>query len=405
MEPTPEELDELLGAGLVGIEGGVVSRLAAMSKEGVPTLQPDEVIIGDDACPRCKGQNKAKLFAGEVRAIHDHLAEKGRHMWFWADRLIDGETTGIGEWEASKNGTAPAILEIPHDIVLCDWHYEAAHATTLAFALSGFETLTASWRNPGVALRQMDLIRLARSEASPQVAARLLGMLHTTWMPFEQFSAAYWHDGPTNASAQESVLCFREIMQRMQVSEMRLLPSWWLSTGLLDAAAEEWIESLQFLALMISNALMFRQLALWIAERTYRTAYSGLSNKGLQRKRPRATRFDRLLAHLMRKLPTTVRLMTIKDLRLFRRDPLQWSQVLIFVGFLVLYFLYIPSFTCETPAIAWLNMISFLNMAVVGLLLSTFTTRFIFPSRKFFFPSSAIANSGRYVFGSRLRKS
>jgi hypothetical protein len=177
----------------------------------------DEVfIIGDDACPRCKGQNKAKLFAGEVRAIHDHLAEKGRHMWFWADRLIDGETTGIGEWEASKNGTAPAILDIPHDVVLCDWHYEAAHATTLAFALSGFEAVSASWRKPAVALRQMDLIRLARSEASPQVAARLSGMLHTTWMSFEQFSAAYWHDGPTNASAQESVLCFREIMQRLR---------------------------------------------------------------------------------------------------------------------------------------------------------------------------------------------
>ena len=31
---------------LVGIESGVVSRLAAMSKEGVPSLQPDEVIIG-----------------------------------------------------------------------------------------------------------------------------------------------------------------------------------------------------------------------------------------------------------------------------------------------------------------------------------------------------------------------
>ncbi len=43
----------------------------------------DEVfIIGDNACPRCKGQNKAKLFAGEVRAIHDHLAEKGRRLWF-----------------------------------------------------------------------------------------------------------------------------------------------------------------------------------------------------------------------------------------------------------------------------------------------------------------------------------
>src|SRR3974377_1184718 len=32
-------------------------------------------------------------------------------------------------------------------------------------------------------------------------------------------------------------------------------------------------------------------------------------------------------------------------------------------------------------------------------------TRFRFPSRKLFFPSSSIANSGRYVFGSRLRQS
>jgi hypothetical protein len=52
------------------------------------------------------------------------------------------------------------------------------------------------------------------SEASPQVAARLLGMLHTTWMPFEDFSAAYWHDGPASVGAQESALCFREVMQR-----------------------------------------------------------------------------------------------------------------------------------------------------------------------------------------------
>jgi hypothetical protein len=35
-------------------------------------------------------------------------------------------------------------------------------------------------------------------------------------MPFEQFSAAYWHDGPANVAAQESVLCFREIMQRLR---------------------------------------------------------------------------------------------------------------------------------------------------------------------------------------------
>jgi ABC-2 type transport system permease protein len=199
--------------------------------------------------------------------------------------------------------------------------------------------------------------------------ALLLG--GATWMAWRMLG------GPNNNLLTAG--WFREILDRMQVSDVRLLPSWWLSTGLLDAAGRRWTESLLFLTLMISNALMFRQLALWTAERTYRAAYSSLSNKGLRRKRPRFIFSDRILGFLMRSCPAAIRLMTIKDVRLFRRDPLQWSQVLIFAGFLVVYFLYIPSFTYDISAIGWVNMVSFLNMAVVGLLLSTFTTRFVFP--------------------------
>ena len=44
-------------------------------------------------------------------------------------------------------------------------------------------------------------------------------------------------------------------------------------------------------------------------------------------------------------LPVPVRLLIVKDLRLFRRDPLQWSQFLIFLGLLALYFFNIRRFT------------------------------------------------------------
>jgi len=57
----------------------------------------DEVFyIGDDKCPRCRGRDKAELFAGEVRLIRDHLAQNDRELWIWGDRLIDGATTGMG---------------------------------------------------------------------------------------------------------------------------------------------------------------------------------------------------------------------------------------------------------------------------------------------------------------------
>ena len=172
---------------------------------------------------------------------------------------------------------------------------------------------------------------------------------------------------------------FQEILGRLRFSDYRLLPSWWLSTGLLDAASGAWSESILFFSLMISNALFFRQLALWQAGRTYRAAYSGLYGKTMRRKRSRPMRFDRLLSWLLGPLPAAMRLMVIKDLRLFRRDPLQWSQFLIFTGFLVIYFFHIPRFTYGVSSITWVNMVSFLNLSVVGLLFSTFTTRFIYP--------------------------
>jgi len=172
---------------------------------------------------------------------------------------------------------------------------------------------------------------------------------------------------------------FLEILGRLQFSEQRLLPSWWLSSGLLDAAAGAWSESILFLALMISNALFLRQLAIWTAGRIYREAYSGLWGRESRRKRARPGPFDRSLSWAIRGLSPAMRLLLIKDLRLFRRDPLQWSQFLIFLGLLALYFLNIRRFTYDIYYIGWVNMVSFLNLSVVGLLMSTFTTRFVFP--------------------------
>ena len=99
----------------------------------------------------------------------------------------------------------------------------------------------------------------------------------------------------------------------------------------------------------------------------------------LRRKFARPLMIDRLFMRLMVFLPLPMRLLFVKDMRLFRRDPLQWSQFFIFLGLLGLYFYNLPSFTYNMYYAGWVNMVSFLNLSVVGLLLSTFTTRFVFP--------------------------
>lgn len=142
----------------------------------------DEVFyIGEDKCPRCSGKDRAELFAGEVRLLRDHLARNNRTLWIWGDRLLDGTTTGIGEWEASTSGTHRAIDLIPKDVVICDWHYERPDQTAVYFALKGFRVVTCPWKNQEAAVRQVQDIVRFRQHSTPAVRDRLLGIVQTVW--------------------------------------------------------------------------------------------------------------------------------------------------------------------------------------------------------------------------------
>lgn len=152
----------------------------------------DEVfLLADPDCPRCRDKSPAELFAGEVRALHAHLKSIGCRTWLWGDRFIDGKATGIGKWEGSENGTAPAVDLVPKDLVICDWHYDSAPATPQFFAHKGFDVVACPWRKPAVALAELQHLRAIRGEADAAVARRALGMVQTTWCGFGPFVKAY----------------------------------------------------------------------------------------------------------------------------------------------------------------------------------------------------------------------
>ncbi len=153
----------------------------------------DEVFyIGDARCPRCSGKNKAELFAGEVTKISQHLKSKGRELWIWGDRLIDGETTGLGMWEASKNNTYPAVDWIPKEVVICDWHYERADKTAVYFAMKGFRVITCPWRTPQIALTQLQDMIGFRQSATAAMKPRFFGVMQTSWSGAENFVRAFY---------------------------------------------------------------------------------------------------------------------------------------------------------------------------------------------------------------------
>lgn len=177
----------------------------------------DEVFyLAESKCPRCGGQDPAVLFAGEVRAIHDHLAQKGRELWIWGDRLIDGKTTGIGEWEASYNNTYRAIDMIPKDIVICDWHYERPDQTAVYFAMKGFRVVTCPWQASASGIDQVDDMVRFRKVSTPEMKVRFQGIVETTWTSSQSFLNGFYGIGQKMpAAGQSSWQCFKDVFQRI----------------------------------------------------------------------------------------------------------------------------------------------------------------------------------------------
>jgi hypothetical protein len=173
----------------------------------------DEVfLIASDQCPRCRGQDPARLFAKAVNDYHDHLVGKRKlTMLMWGDRLLDAGRMGYDEWEASRNGTAPAIDLIPKDIIICDWHYHPRdeYPSIPFFQEKGFRVWPSSWWDPKAAEAMMDY-------ALAHATDRMIGHLCTTWEPANIMShALLGHGEPATDQSLKTVATLRACMTRL----------------------------------------------------------------------------------------------------------------------------------------------------------------------------------------------
>ena len=187
---------------------------------------------------------------------------------------------------------------------------------------------------------------------------------------------------------------FQDTLYRFRFTQQEWLPSTWLTSGLLEAARQgstaatdnaadlPILQSVLYLALLVSNALFFHVLTVWAAKRWFRASYANFACRHTRNRVARRSLADGLMSLMLSGFPRPLQLLLMKDWQLLRRDPVQWSQFLIFFGLLGLYFLNVDRFNnphSDIGYMTWINMVSFLNLAVVGLILSTFTTRFIYP--------------------------
>ena len=212
--------------------------------------------------------------------------------------------------------------------------------------------------------------------------ARVFPRLKPAWLvygrarrePFSCISAGY-----CGAPGFRTTFILPVFMDATRRAQSWLLPSHWASQGILAAAKHQISESLFWFLLLVSTSLVLLLASGWIAQRLFFPGYSFLAGQDRKRIRLRdrglLNRFERFVAFI----PNPNRALTVKDIKLFWRDPTQWSQFVIFFGIMAIYTANLRGTSKFYEEEMWRSWIACLNVGSVTLILATLTSRFVFP--------------------------
>jgi ABC-2 type transport system permease protein len=182
---------------------------------------------------------------------------------------------------------------------------------------------------------------------------------------------------PRPPDMDDAAFMLNRLLPGLQIASHPLAPNWWTAEGIMALTQGQVARGFLLFGVLLSNTLVIGLIVQWVGRATFYPAYQSLDGSGAQSRRG-----PELLGWLERALawlPHDVRGMAMKDIRTFFRDPLQWSQALIFFGLLALYFASFRSFHYNRLSETWRNLIVFLNIFSVASVTCSLASRFVFP--------------------------
>ncbi len=163
----------------------------------------------------------------------------------------------------------------------------------------------------------------------------------------------------------------------LRLSANMLIPSAWVAEGILALASGEWLRGVMLWITTVATAALLGVAVEWVGEHVFYEAWQRvMGSKAHVARRPVLFAWA---GRWLRGLPPDVRAMVLKDIRTFLRDPIQWSQALIFFGMLALYFGNLRALHYDRLPDHWRNMIGFLNVFSVSAVVASFGSRFVYP--------------------------
>jgi len=204
------------------------------------------------------------------------------------------------------------------------------------------------------------------------------------------FIAFWWQTSPVDDDLldKRTLEALDKLLAKTRFTLFPFLPSYWLSTAVLQWAEGITGNALFFAGVLLSYTLFFGSIAFTrFGNIFYDTASAVQSraggmfkfNFGRAGKNPRAPGFlEKLFAKLFWLAPDT-RAIAVKDLRMFWRDTTQWGQSVMFFGLLGAYIINLRNFTHQLTSPFWIHAVAFLNLGACAFNLASVTTRFVFP--------------------------
>jgi len=166
-----------------------------------------------------------------------------------------------------------------------------------------------------------------------------------------------------------------------------LIPSSWVTRGILAfsqtglATPYDLQDGIFYLLLTLSNMLFFLIPCYSVAGTLYpKTFYSANDHGTIEG--PRHAHTSQIFEKILDRLPWPSRpalAFLEKDVKTFARNPSEWSQLIIFFGLLLLYFVNLKNLEFHVLKPFWKNLVFVLNTLGTYIVLSSFNMRFVFP--------------------------
>ena len=166
-----------------------------------------------------------------------------------------------------------------------------------------------------------------------------------------------------------------------------LLPSYWATRGILafsqigKQTGDLWEQGVFYFLVLFSNTLFFLIPSMGVGNRMFAATFLRAQDCG-EIPVKRKNRFVQPPVRWFDHLPWPSRpamAFLEKDIKTFMRDASEWSQLIIFFGLLLVYFLNLKNFEFHVLKDMWKNIIFVLNTVGTYVVLSSFSMRFVFP--------------------------